>query len=467
MRRILVVDDDPVQLLLTAEVARKAGFDTLTATGGEIALRLLRTDPSIAVMILDLVMPDLDGMAVMDAMRRDGIATPVIVQTAHQEFETIVSSMRNGAVDFFVKPVAPERLIVSLNTATRLGALESAVRIATARAAGAAALDDPIFAGPALHRIRDIAIKAGKSALPVLIEGEPGTGRESLARLVHSLSDRATRPFVAINGAAFALSVLREADGGTLYLSEIGILPPDAQEVLHNVLAGGRIDPSDRRSERFNIRLIAATSARLLHLTQSGSFREDLFYRLNVLPAYLPPLRDRRDDLSSLAAHFVARSAAETGRRVSSLSAPAQALLAGYDWPGNLGQFESILHRAVILAQGDTIEPADLPQLLSRALGRDAAAIVTAAQPLPSAPVHIDAASPVRHETASGPDRFLGDKGEIAALPDVERALIVFALDRYNGRMSQIARALRIGRSTLYRKLREYGLDAGLDRDAA
>jgi DNA-binding NtrC family response regulator len=184
MTRVLIVDDDPVQLRLTAEVARRAGFTPVTASGGDDALRLLRAEPGFGAMILDLVMPDRDGMAVMDVMQRDGIAVPVIVQTAHSSLETVVSAMRNGAADFFVKPVAPERLIVSLRNVMKLGELETIVRTDRGRRTGTLGLADIITRSPAMHRALQLVQKAARSPIPVLIEGETGTVKELLARVV-------------------------------------------------------------------------------------------------------------------------------------------------------------------------------------------------------------------------------------------------------------------------------------------
>jgi len=479
MTRILVVDDDPVQLRLTAEVARHAGFTPVTAAGGDEALRRLRADPGFGAVILDLVMPDRDGMAVMEAMARDGIATPVIVQTAHSSLETVVTAMRQGAVDFFVKPVAPERLVVSLRNALKLGELETILRSERHRRAGMLGLDDIITGSPAMHRVLSLVRKAARTLLPVLVEGEAGTGKALVARVIHGLGERATKPFVAVDCAAIPAPLIdatlfephrgkvAEAQGGTLFLDGVGELPAATQARLLRLIDSGEIEtPGAARPERVNVRVIAATSRRLLELTRAGSVREDLFYRLNVLPIYVPPLRERRDDVPRLARHFLARFAAETGRRVSGLAPDAMNLLERYDWPANVRQLENAVYRAVLLCEGDALAAADFPQIVAQLSGRAAMARLTAGLPTPSAPVHIDAVTPAPHERAA-PDRFLDASGEVAPLPELERELIAFALRHYGGRMSKVARALRIGRSTLYRKLRDYGLEEGAQSDAA
>jgi DNA-binding NtrC family response regulator len=492
MTRVLIVDDDPVQLRLTSEVARRAGFDPVTAAGGDEALRIMRADRSLGAIILDLVMPDRDGMAVMETMQREGLATPVIVQTAHSSLETVVSAMRQGAADFFVKPVAPERLIVSLRNVLTLGELETAVRTERHRRAGTLGLADIVTRSPAMHRTLTLSQKAAKSPIPVLIEGETGTGKELIARVIQGMGDRASKPFITVNCGAIPSNLIEstlfghkkgaftgavadhagkfaEAHGGTLFLDEIGELPLDAQAKLLRALQDGEIEPvGAARPERVNVRVISATNRRLLGLAQSGDFREDLYYRLNVFPIYLPPLRDRPEDIEPLAHHFLARFAAEAGKRVTGISGPARDLLRAYNWPGNIRQLENAIYRAVVLSDGGALEVTDFPQIVAQARGRDEAMRLTEALPAPSAPIHVDAVRPSSKQPAEAyPDRFLDARGEVAALPDLERDLIVFALRHHGGHMSKVARALKIGRSTLYRKLREYGLESDIESDAA
>jgi len=494
MTRVLVVDDDPVQLRLTAEIANRAGFKPLTATGGEQALSILREDRQIGAMILDLVMPDLDGMGVMEAMRREGLTTPVIIQTANASLETVISAMRQGAADYFVKPVAPERLVVSLRNAMKLEALETAIRAERARKAGTLGRSDMIAAAPAMARVLALSAKAAKSPIPVLIEGETGTGKELVARIIQGTGDRAGKPFVAVNCGAIPPNLVEsvlfghkkgaftgahadqigkfaEAHGGTLFLDEVGELPLDTQVKLLRALQEGEIEPlGATRPEKVNVRVISATNRRLLNLAKSGEFREDLYYRLNVFPIYVPPLRERMEDLNNLVTHFIARFAAEAGKRVLGISPAATDLLAGYDWPGNVRQLENAVYRAVVLSDGAFLETQDFPQIVAHSGGREEALRTMAQMEMPSAPVHIDAA-PARSRTEpvmpQAQDRFLDETGQLQDLAAIERAAIEFAIAHHNGRMSRVARALGIGRSTLYRKLHEYGLAEGLISDAA
>lgn len=494
MTRVLIVDDDPVQLRLTAAAAEKAGFVPVTAGGGVDALKALRGDPAIAVMVLDLVMPDLDGMAVLETMARENLKTPVIVQTASSSLETVVSAMRHGAADFFVKPVAPERLIVSLRNAAKLDALETIVRTERSRRAGTFSVADIVTRAPVMDRVKTLIVKAAKSPIPVLVEGETGVGKELVARAIQGMGDRAGKPFVTVNCGAIPANLVEstlfghkkgaftgaaadqpgkfaEAHGGTLFLDEVGELPLDTQVKLLRVIQEGEIEPvGATRPERVNVRIISATNKRLLNLARSGDFREDLYYRLNVFPIYVPPLRERSEDIDALVGHFVARLAAEAGKRVVGISDPALQMLKAYNWPGNIRQLENAVYRAIVLSDSAYLEIADFPQIVAQTSGRADAVRLAEEAAAPSAPVHIDAAtaSPRPAETKGEiPDRFLDAKGEVAALASVERELIAFALKHHGGRMSRVARALGIGRSTLYRKLREYGLDEGLDRDAA
>ena len=493
MTRILIVDDDPVQLRMTAEVARRAGFVPVTAAGGEQALDLLRSDPGIGAMVLDLVMPDLDGMAVMEAMARENLNTPVIIQTASSSLDAVISAMRKGAADFFVKPVAPERLTVSLRNALKLDQLETLVRTDRNRRSGTLALADIITRSPAMDRVLALCAKAAKSNIPVLVEGETGTGKELIARVIQGMSDRAGKPFVTVNCGAIPVHLVEstlfghkkgaftgavsdhtgkfaEAHGGTLFLDEVGELPLETQVKLLRALQQGEIEPvGSDRTERVNVRVISATNQRLLNLARSGAFREDLYYRLNVFPIYVPPLRERPEDIPALVTHFIARMAAESGKRVAGISSPALDLLARYNWPGNIRQLENAVYRAVVLTDTAYLESADFPQIVASTSGREEALKLTQSLPAPSAPVHVDAvtARPREVERGAVPDRFLDARGEVSPLADLERELIAFALRHYGGRLSRVARALGIGRSTLYRKLKEYGLDDGIERDAA
>lgn len=493
MTRLLIVDDDPGQLAAAAEVAATMGYRADTATGGAEALRRLRGDRGYAAVLLDLVMPDMDGMAVLETLAREHVDIPVIVGLATPSAATVATAIHHGAHDFFIKPLTADRLLVALTRALEQKRLNAGLAAERGLRRGAVTLSDMIAGSSSMERVRIVAERAARSPLPLLIEGEGGTGKQRLAHIVHSLGDRAGKPFVTLDCASLEPQLaeailfgcrkgalpgartdiegkLVEAHGGTLYLDQIGELPPALQARLLDVLHSGEVTPlGAARPERANVRLIAATSQRLLNLAKAGHVREDLHHRLNVMPVYLPPLRDRRDDLGAIVAGMLPALAAEAGRRVASLAPAAMDLLARYDWPGNLRQLEDALYRAIIHADGAQLQPADFPLVAAQVLERHEAVRLAGGRALPSAPVHIDAAIPERRsdEQEVMRDRFLDEQGRLRSWEDIERELIAFALEHHQGRMSAVARALRMGRSTVYRKLRDYGLGETVENEIA
>ena len=489
---ILVVDDDPVQRRLVEAMVRRFGFEPLVAASGAEALGLLRAPEGerISVVLLDLVMPDMDGIGVLGAMREAGIETPVIVQTAHGSIDTVVQAMRAGAIDFVVKPVGAERLQVSIKNAMRVEQLEGEVRRMGRRASGTLTFKDLATRSPDMSRVMRLAERAAKSNIPVLIEGESGVGKEVLARAIQGSGERRGKPFVTVNCGAIPDNLVEstlfghekgaftgaterhagkfvEASGGTLFLDEIGELPLDAQVKLLRAIQEGEVDPvGAKRPVRVDIRLISATNKSLLDLVKQGRFREDLYYRLNVFPMTLPPLRVRREDIPELARSFMARFAAEEGKRVRGMSAEAAALVARYDWPGNVRQLENAMFRAVVLADGDELTIAEFPQIAAQVEGFDVR--------IPPAPAPLEGSGPgvvreiVRVEVRDPHALSLvEDCGEMRKLDALEAEIIRFALQYYRGHMSEVSRRLGIGRSTLYRKLKEFGLEGEAEGAAA
>ena len=386
--RVLIVDDDPLQCRLLEGMVRALGHACESVGGGEAALARLGASsaPQISAMILDLVMPDLDGMAVLERLGRRSLWVPVIVQTASGGVDAAVSAMRAGAFDFVVKPVAPERLRVSLANALKVGALAGEVSRMSRSRAGTLEFADIVMRSAPMERVRDLGRRAARLSAPVLIEGETGTGKDIFARAIHGSSPRRTRPFVSVNCAAIARDAaeavlfgeadgafgltraggkLKEAQGGTLFLDEVGALPPSAQRRLVGVVQGEEGSaPGAKSAKRGDVRLIVATRRRLLDLVTEGSFREDAFYALSTFPIWLPPLRERRSDIGELARVLLARLAAEAGRPdITGLTPEALALLCAHDWPGNVRQLEGALFRAVALCEGGEVSPHDFPQI--------------------------------------------------------------------------------------------------------
>ena len=499
MQTILIVDDDPVQRRLLEAAITRMGLATVTAPGGGPALDLLFSPKGeqITLMLLDLMMPDIDGIQVLTKLRAANQDLPVLVLTAKGGIDSAVEAMRAGANDFLVKPASPERIKVSIGNALKLGALSGEVTRLKKKQQNLLVFEDMIARSAGMRQVVRIGTRASQSSIPILIEGESGVGKELVARAIQGGSERAGRPFVTVNCGAIPenliesilfghekgaftgatdkhLGKFQEADGGTLFLDEIGELRLDMQVKLLRALQEGEIDPvGAKRPVKVDVRIISATNRDLNELTKEGKFREDLYYRLNVFPVVVPPLRERVDDIPALSEYFVTRFAAEENKQVAGFTPEALELLNSYAWPGNVRQLENTVFRAVVLCDEELLDIADFPQIAG-AMGitpreRKPLAVV----PESPRPVHRPAPA-VQSRTASPYGVSAADAtGHMRKLEDVESEVIKLAIERYSGRMSEVARRLGIGRSTLYRKLKEYGIetaetgaDSGDDVDA-
>ena len=493
--RILIVDDDPVARRLVENMVSRAGYEPVTAEGGDIALALLTDGAPIDCIILDLVMPDLDGLGVLAKMRAAGIGVPVIVQTAHGGIDNVISAMRAGAVDFVVKPVGAERLIVSLRNALATRALEGALNRIKRSQSGTLTFRDIVTRSARMLGVLRTAEKAAASSIAVLIEGESGVGKELVARAIHGSGERRSKPFVAVNCGAIPENLVEstlfghekgaftgaaerhagkfvEASGGTLFLDEVGELPLATQVKLLRALQEGEVDPvGGKKPVKVDVRVISATNRDLIAEVRAGRFREDLYYRLCVFPISIPPLRERPEDIAHLIRHFLLRFAAEEGKRMRGVSAEALALLNGFYWPGNVRQLENAIFRAVVLAEDDEIGVAEFPQIA----GASETSLVphqdVDARPTSVVqPLVLDSIAPVAphaNQPAGATLPLLDGGGEVLPLEAVEAAAIRFAITHYRGQMSEVARKLRIGRSTLYRKLDQLGLASTGKADVA
>ena len=486
-KRILVADSDPVQSLILEEAIKQFGYGVDMAKSGDETLAALHNDAAgdICLVFLDLVMPGTDGMAVLEAMRSLARKPPVIVQTTQGRSDIALAAMRAGAVDFVVKPVSPERLEVSVKNALKIEALAGELVRIKASANGELGFVDLIAGSQAMARVVELGIRAANCSLPVLIEGEPGVGKELIAHAIQGESARQPKAFVTVGCAAFPESELDallfgrekgkfvEANQGTLFLDEIGELTLNAQVKLLRALQNGEVEPAGGEPAiSANVRLIASTSKNLIGLVNQGRFREDLYYRLNVFPIWVPPLRERLEDLPELVRHFIARFAAEEGKPVDGIDAEAMAMIRRYTWPGNIRQLENAVFRAVVLADTPMLTVNEFPQIAAHVEGY-AVSVPPAPAPKDSMPriegpvmLGESANSPatIHVPAANGRDAIgipaLSDMGDIRSLEAVEADMIRLAFGRYRGRMTEIARRLGIGRSTLYRKMREIGLEA-------
>src|SRR6266852_3705057 len=395
---ILITDDDPVQRRLVENMVQKCGYDAIVADGGDAAIAVLTGLDAVTVdaIVLDLVMPGLDGMGVLDRIREAGLSIPVIVQTAHGGIDNVVSAMRAGAHDFVVKPVGMERLQVSLRNALNASALKGELQRIRHSREGRLTFADIITRSETMTGVLRTAQKAAASSIPVLLEGESGVGKELFARAIHGSSERKSKPFVAVNCGAIPDNLVEsilfghekgaftgaterhtgkfvEASGGTLFLDEVGELPAAAQVKLLRAIQEGEVEPvGARKPVKVDARIISATNRDLAADVSTGRFREDLFYRLHVFPITVPPLAERPEDIAELVRHFLARFAAEEGKRIRTISGEALALLAAYRWPGNVRQLENAVFRAVVLAETDEVGVGEFPQIATL-LARDPA----------------------------------------------------------------------------------------------
>ncbi len=473
---VLVVDDDPTQRRLLQAALERHGFKTRLAVDGPAALIALDAHSDIQLMLLDLVLPGKQGLEVLADARRSRPSLPVVVLTASGSVDVAVQATKAGANDFLVKPTSPERLVTTVQNAMETAALKGEVVRLGKRPSGRIGFDDMIAASPAMRMVTRLGQRAAASSIPVLVTGESGVGKELLARAIQGASDRAAKPFIAVNCGALPENLVEsilfghakgaftgavsdhagkfvEANHGTLFLDEVGELPLEAQVKLLRALQEGEVDPvGAKRPVKVDVRVLSATNKDLAKLVEEGRFREDLYYRLNVFPIEAPPLRDRREDIPALTARFVARFAAEENRPVRGCTPQAMAMLCQYDWPGNVRQLENAVFRAVVLSEGGDLGLEDFPHVSGL---QPLLAANDVRMPAALAPAN-DAAPPAPSPDGYG---FLNREGHVRAFIEVERELIVSALKRYHGRMTEVARRLGIGRSTLYRKMREYSLE--------
>ena len=408
------------------------------------------------MVLLDLAMPEMTGIEVLRALRPHLPDLPVLVLTSNGSVSNAVSAMQAGATDFLIKPIAAERLEVSISNALKIRSLTNEVRRLKAPE-DSAGFDRLVAQADTTKRAIRIAARGAASSIPMLIEGESGVGKEVFARAIYAASARADGPFVAVNcGAlpdtlvesilfghekgAFTGAIAKrtgkfeEADGGTLFLDEIGELPLEAQVKLLRAIQEGEVDPvGGARTVSSDFRLITATNRDLAAEVGAGRFREDLYYRISVFPMPLPPLRDRRADILPLAEGFAGRFALAEGKTVTGFTNDAKTHLQAAPWPGNVRQLENMIYRAVVLAEGGLLGAEDFPHL--------------------TAPPTCDLHQGVGAREARNP--YLGLDGHIRPLAEIEADALIYALDRYDGQMSEAARRLGIGRSTLYRKTQE------------
>ncbi|MGO0122904.1 sigma-54-dependent transcriptional regulator [Desulfothermobacter acidiphilus] len=449
---VLVVDDEKSVCEALKDVLEESGYSVVTATSGREALEKVNLFRPRAVL-LDIRMPEMDGIKVLQAMRERHPGVPVILMTAYSDTQTTINAMRHGAFEYIVKPINLDELLSTLTKATTV----AEPLVAVGKGEVVPRPGTLIGCSPAMQEVYKTIGRIADSDVTVLIEGESGTGKELVAEAIHYNSSRQNQPFVKIDCTAIPENLLESelfghekgaftgahtrkpgkfelGDGGTVFLDEIGDISPALQAKLLRFLqekAFERVGGTETR--RVDVRIIAATNRNLEERVKSGLFREDLYYRLNVVEIKLPPLRERKEDIMLLVDYFVSLSNRKFGKQVSGLTRSVADLLLHYHWPGNVRELRNLCERAVLLARGSVIGPESLPDYLLEAVRRGSEAPWSAAE----------------------------DKGVLPLkemVAEVERSTILRALEEHRGNKTAVARALGMSRTTLYAKMKELGI---------
>jgi DNA-binding NtrC family response regulator len=446
--RILIVDDEPVLQDVLATLLRREGFQVLQATNAADGIRLA-DDHEVDLVLLDLMLPDRSGIDVLRELKKRDSEVVVVVITAFSSVESAITAMREGAFHYISKPFKNQEVILTVRKGLEQRRLRTENRELRQRLAG---LENLVWRSPEMEAVVELVRRAAPSRSNILLTGESGTGKELLARAIHQLSPHSDGPFVVVNTGSVPTDLLEStlfghtrgaftgavankrglfevADGGTIFLDEIGTIPPPTQAKLLRVLQEREFIPvGGEQTMRVDVRIIAATNADLARMVAAGEFREDLYYRLNVITIELPALRRRRDDIPALATHFLRRFGEENGRRPLSLTPRAMDVLASYHWPGNVRQLENVIERAVVLSTADVL---DLDLLPAEVLvpGSEGAAALP-----PEGVVLRDAVN------------------------QYTRALIQASLARCGGVQRRAAQMLRVRPSTLNEMIRRLGI---------
>jgi two-component system response regulator AtoC len=440
MLNILVVDDEePFRRLLKNELSRKGYTVSVAADGGE-ALRLL-SGSAFDAILLDVVMPGMDGLSLMKTLKEDPQAPPIIVLTGKATVETAVEAMKNGAYDYLTKPYKLDELVIVVDRACEYSRLSVKSKLLEQELVRKETPFEFVGTSKQLKDILALIRKVAPTDSPVFIQGESGTGKELVANTVWHHSKRKDTPFIALNCASLSENLIESeifghekgaftsayqlkhglvevADKGTLFLDEIGEMPVGLQAKLLRFLDSGEFRRvGGNKAMRVDVRLITATNKDLPEMIKAGTFREDLYYRLNVITVTIPPLRERKEDIPALARYFMKKYSVKLSKTVTDFTAEALELLGGYHWPGNVRELENVIERAVILCEADKIGAEDL-----------------------SIPATVT------------------ELGTNPSLEEMEKNYILRVLKEANGNQSKASQLLGIDRKTLYLKLKKYGI---------
>ena len=466
MASILIVDDEkPIRRILSLLLQDRRHRVTEVGSGEEAIAAIPEAKPEL--VLLDLRLPGMDGLETLSRLRALSPRTDVIMMTAHGTISSAVEAMRRGAFDYVAKPFDNDELLMVVDRALQVRSLSSEVESLRGELESRYGFTEIVGLSRELQDVFRMMAKVVKVDVTVLITGESGTGKELVARAIHRRSARSQGPFVAVNCSAIPQTLVEseffghekgaftdaresrpgrfeQADGGTLFLDEVGDLALDAQAKLLRALQERQVQRIGSRAARpVDVRVIAATNKDLAREVREGRFREDLYWRLNVVQIRLPALRERRDDLPILLDHFVDRFNRELGLAVQSIAPDARRLLCDYDWPGNVRELENTVCRAMILCEGDTLTVADLP---GRVRGENEG---------------IDAS------LGSDLVRLTLTEAVAQASERLEKVMILSRLAEHRGNRTATAESLGVSRKTLFNKMRQYGMTGEEVEDAA
>ncbi len=463
-RLVMLIDDEPAQSRLITAIAAREGWRTIVASDAETAIAMLgtREGMQLSAILLDQWVPGDDACSLIEELKSRRPALPILMLTTSASPLLAVEAMRAGASDYLVKPISPDRLMEALRAVTTREAPRDELAPLTEKMSAALDFDAMIGTAPKFRTALAQAAKAARGHAHTLIEGESGTGKEMLMRAMHAASPRSKAPLRVINIGSIPVNsiesvlfghepdafpgafdrqigAMQHCDGGTLLLDEVDRLPTETQALLAETIESGIVRPvGATHGFRVDVRLLSASNYALERLTKTKHFNEKLAKLLGATKIELPPLRERTGDIPSLTRHFLGRIGEQPGLNHLSISDSALTLLAAFDWPGNVRQLQSVLFRAAVYCEGQSLTADSFPQL-SEMLGELE-----------------DLTSP-QHEGVGV--MLYTDDGNLRPLEEIEADVIRLAIGHYRGRMTEVARRLGIGRSTLYRKLSDLGID--------
>jgi two-component system response regulator AtoC len=454
-KRVLVVDDEENFRHILSVILKKEKYEVDTACNGDEALQKISSDPFDQILC-DIRMPGMDGLDFLKEVQKMEAGTNVIMMSAYGTLDTAIEAMKLGAYDYISKPFKPDEIILTLRKAEERERLRKEIELLRKEVKREYSFDNIVSKNEKMQQIFEVIQKVAQYKSTVLITGESGTGKEVVARTLHHQSDRSQHPFIPINCGAIPENLLEselfghtkgaftdairtkkglfeEADGGTLFLDEIGELPAQLQVKLLRVLQDGEIRRvGESKSVQIDVRIVAATVKDLVKEVSEGRFRDDLFYRLNVVPVHIPPLRERKEDIPLLITHFIKKHSQSLGKNVAGIEPKALEALMNYKWYGNVRELENTIERAMVLADGENIEPGNLPTDVQNF--QEKAEIL----PLTEEEYSIKKSSKV-----------------------LETTLIRRALKRTKGNHTHAARLLEISHRALLYKIKEYGITEG------